>query len=288
MVSSCTSISRIPKLQELRLTKDDLQKVPASRAAEGPSSSTSLQRPQGQLIEESSRDQRSLHSTPPQPEATRDKRALEASNFCRSKSPKHTLPLQASSVDSPRSAVHRVHPIRCADCDQTYNVFAFEIVTLCFYCNHWICFQYIGLHEPKCRSSVTVCEKACLECGLHQCGRTDCVIAEALETEGGDTHHICALCIVKSVDFRHPHTWPEVSAKDHPQNPVPRGYGRAKLTAARAFQLLDSRNQQYLSRSPGNQWNAFVGAYNYSRAEGENSTTLASIYASTLGWRWFF
>ena len=146
-----------------------------------------------------------------------------------------------------------------------------------------------------------ICRVACLECGEYQCGRTDCFYEKVFaDSDGvpshgaqqvelvGDTqgigYHICSLCAVKSIDARHSSQWSLFFAKDFPKNTKPHPYKKEKLTVVRFFMFLDDsqwrfRNQRYMEDS--NQWNNFVAHYNQTHLQGENTTTLALLYAAT-------
>ena len=80
----------------------------------------------------------------------------------------------------------------------------YKLFQLCFRCSQWICSTCQTVHEVFCSVKNTPCQSTCMECGEHRCGQIAGEDACDLQNR---PYHVCALCVIKAIDLRHPTTW---------------------------------------------------------------------------------
>jgi len=163
-----------------------------------------------------------------------------------------------------------------------------QLYHLCLKCSEWICEKCSSAHVNKvsCQARYkTVCRHICMECSERKCGRRDCNWPESATD---DQYHVCAQCVVKAIDLRHPSTWYNVVSKSHSVDSETRGYDLQSLASARIFLWIHLssgwvlRMKKFLVDGPGlNQWCRFEHNYNRERAA-ETPHMLALLYSAIL------
>ena len=190
----------------------------------------------------------------------------------------------------PKEVQRVTDPLQLPMCMECLNrVGLNQFYHFCLKCSEWICDQCSVTHIGKvsCKAKYSsVCRHICSECSERKCGRRDCNWPECSIDE---QYHVCAQCVVKAIDLRHPATWFNVVSKTHSVDSETRGYDTQSLASARIFLWIHlgcgwvlTMKRFLVDGSSLNQWCRFEHNYNLARRAAETPRMLALLYAAIL------